>query len=261
MTVYKSLHSGGDECTRRRAIVRLYPDSSYVDQYYTNEQDDIPVALENAFGKLLSADAVSYYDIQVIDTSQVDYPKVRPSSISEAQDEFESYLTTGWKNGTGQNLKNRIGAHMLVHSEGCNTDVAGGEAADYCPDRPSAFKQGVMAWTGAACSGFDGLQRNSAIQEAVHQFVRFGQILGSSLVDGAETKYFEHRLGEVRDWKVTPMLTYHANESDQYGEGTCDGDGTQMDGYDQRLTDCTIEAVRQVSNNQCNGQQPKPDNC
>ena len=139
-------------------------------------------------------------------------------------------------------------------------NTAGGELADTC-NNPSAFKRGVMAFTGAACGGFDGLQRNSAIQEVLHGFIRFSQIEESALVGGGGSNYDEHRLGEVRDWEVTPMLTYHANESDQYNEGQCDGDGTTMDGYDQRLTDCTIEAVRQVANNQCNGQQSKPDDC
>ncbi len=260
MSGYTSLHERGDKCTRRRAYIRLYPNTSYEENYYLSKSDDIPSAIDGAFSSLLSADAVTYYNVQRMNSSSVSYPDLRFSDKDEMKDKFESYLETGYKNGIGQNLKNRTGIHMLVHSEGCDLSTAGGEHADDC-DSPSAFNRGVMAFTGAACSTFDGLQRNSAIQEPVHGFIRFSQIKGSALVGGSSSTYDEHRLGEVRDRKVTPMLTYHANESDQYGAGTCDGDGTQMDGYDQRLTDCTIEAVRQTSNNQCNGQQPKPDNC
>lgn len=260
MSVYKSLHTGGDVCTTRRAYIRLYPNTSYEDTYYVGKDDDIPSAIDGAFSTLLSADAVSYYDVQRAQSSAISYPDISFSSKDELRDKFRSYLETGSENGTGQNLKDMIGIHMLVHSEGCDLGTAGGEHADYCDD-PSAFKRGVMAFTGAACGGFDGLQRNSAIQEPLHGFIRFGQIEETALVGGSTSISHEHRLGEVRDREVTPMLTYHANESDQYGEGTCDGDGTQFEAYDQRLTDCTIEAVRQVANNQCNGQQSKPDDC
>ncbi|MEZ3143212.1 hypothetical protein [Halobaculum sp. MBLA0143] len=119
MNIYKPLYNGGDECTKKRAYIRLYPNTSYEDTYYVRKGDDIPSAIDGAFSTLLSADAVSYYDVQRAQSSAISYPDISFSGTDDLRSKFRSYLETGSENGTGQNLKDMNGIHMLVHSEGC----------------------------------------------------------------------------------------------------------------------------------------------
>lgn len=261
MSLYERQYNGGIECTKKRVYVRIYPNTSQQDDYWTQPSDDIPQAIDGACSQLLNSNCISYYEVQKADMSELNYPDISFEDFIDIEDKFGSYLTQGWKNGAGTNLKDYIGVHLLVHGEGCNDTVAGAEYADDCND-PSAFSRGVLASTGTACSLNEGLRKNSAIQETVHCLVRFDYsgISGTSLVGGSTSVYDEHRLGEVRQNEVSPMLTYHSNESDQYGKGDCDGDGSSKDAYEQDLTNCTIKAVNRTADNQC-VEQNYPDGC
>lgn len=258
---YDGKYTDGKECSVRRAYIFLYPNTQRVENYWIDKGDDIPTAIDGAFSQLLNDGAITYYELKRADMSSMDYPDLDFTDTDDLRNKFDPYLKKGYKNGTGRNLKDHIGIHMLVHYGGCNLNTAGGEHADDCGD-PSAFERGVMAFTGSACSAFSGLRKNSAIQEPVHGFINYDKaVKGTSLVPDGDGPYDEHRLGEVIDGEVTPMLTYHHNESSLYGEGKCDGDGTTKDGYRQRLTPCTEDAVERTAKNLCNGQQPLPDSC
>ncbi|PSQ49207.1 hypothetical protein BRD15_03890 [Halobacteriales archaeon SW_6_65_15] len=267
---FNSLHSGGDECTTERAYIMLHPNTSYEEDSFLQSSDDIPTALDGAFSQLLNANAISYYEISILDTSVANYPDFSDLTNNNIDDKFKAYLTTdsSQDNGTGTNLKNYNGLHLLVHSAGCNEDICGGEYADdVCGDEGqeySAFSRGVMGWTGAECNTHSGMRKNSAIQEVVHGFIRYKGIDYQDLChdDSTPTTYLEHRLGKVDKYgRITPMLTYHDDESNLVNAGKCDGYSAN-DNYDftQTLTSCTETAVKQSANRMCISQ-TKPDYC
>lgn len=247
---------GGYECSKKRMYVMLYPNTSY-EEGFLESGDDIPSAIHDAMQQLESYGSISYYSLDRFDTSNYNYPDLNISTWEDIRDGFRSFLEDGSKNGTGTNLKNGyIGSHLLVHSEGCSADdsIAAYEASDSCSDNSSAFSRGVMSWTGSECNLDSGLRKNSAIQEPLHTFIRYEDIEGihdlTNDNDGTIRRFEEHRLGEVSDFDVTPLLTYHADE-DPREKGDCDGDGTSVDGHTQQLTWCTKEAVKLTADNQC----------
>lgn len=272
-TYYNTLHYGGSECTTERAYVMIYPNTSYEEDHFLNASDDIPSAIDGALSQLESASAISYYSVDLLDTSECNYPDLQDISNSDdIRTKFQNYLTTPSKNGSGTNLKDQYGLHLFVHSNGCTENIAGGEVADkgcYTDTDgdgdydSSAFSRGVMGWTGAECQLSSGLRKNSAIQETIHGFIRYNAIDYETLCgdSGSPNLYNEHRLGESRYGTVSPLLTYHADEDDQYHQGKCDGVGsTRQDSYTQTLTDCTVTAVDQTTNSICVSQN-KPSWC
>lgn len=265
---YNDLDSGGSACTTKRAHVMIYPNSSYEEDYFLQPSDDIPTALDGAFNQLLNANSITHYDIDILDTSVAEYPGFdNLEDSSDIDTKFRNYLTDGSSsgNGTGTNLKNYIGVHLLVHTSGCNENIAGGEAADgLCSsDYLSGFSRGVMGWTGSECNTHDGMRKNSAIQEVVHGFIRYNGIDYEDLCNDPDGNHYrEHRLGKVNRYgRITPMLTYHDDESDLVNAGKCDGYSAN-DNYDftQTLTSCTETAVEQSANRMCISQ-TQPSYC
>lgn len=227
--------------------------------FLSQSSDDIPTALDGAFNQLLNANAISYYDIDILDTSVENYPDLSDLTQENIGDKFKAYLTTdsSQDNGTGTNLKDYKGLHLFVHSSGCNDDICGGEYADDpCGDtKYSAFSRGVMGWTGSECNTHSGMRKNSAIQEVVHGFIRYKGIDYQDLChdDSSPNTYLEHRLGKVNEYgRITPMLTYHDDESQLVEEGKCEGySGNDNYDFTQTLTSCTETAVEQSANRMC----------
>lgn len=267
---YDNLHEGGSECTTERAYIMIYPNTSYEEDHFLQSSDDIPTALDGAFNQLLNANVISYYDISILDTSVAKYPDFSNLTDRDTiEKKFQNYLTTdsSQDNGTGTNLKDYKGLHLFVHSSGCNQGMAGGEYADdKCGDSEySAFSRGVMGWTGAECNTHDGMRKNSAIQEVVHGFIRYKGIDRQDLCHDSSNPAKisrEHRLGKVNKYgRITPMLTYHDNESDIVKEGKCEGySGNDNYDFTQTLTSCTETAVEQSANRMCINQ-TEPDYC
>lgn len=252
---YHTQYSQGSTCDgNERMYVMLYPNTS---NEYSNcgQGTDITSPLNNACDQLYDAGSVVYYDMSRFHAKDYNYPKVNTSSRNKISTEFEAFLTDGSKNGTGDNLKDIRGCHMLVHSDSCSTDTAGGEANDDC-NYPTAFSRGTMAWTGL-CSD-TGLRQNSSIQECLHQFIRAYQsnvhnLLGDGDGDGDVDHYDEHTLGIIDSYDdVTPMLTYHGEEFTE--AGNCKRSSDTVYGYNQTLTSCTEDAVYYTANDQCNPQ-------
>lgn len=254
-TYYHVQYSQGNTCDgNERAYVMLYPNTS---NEYSNcgVGTDITSPLNSAFDQLYDARSIVYYDISRFHAKDYNYPNVDTSTRNNISTEFEAFLTDGSKNGTGENLKDIRGCHMLVHGDSCSTDTAGGEYNDDC-NSPTAFSRGTMAWTGL-CSD-TGLRQNSSIQECLHQFVRAYQsnvqgLLGDGDGDGDVDHYDEHTLGIIDSYDdVTPMLTYHGEEFSK--AGTCERSSNTVYGYNQTLTSCTEDAVYYTANDQCNPQ-------
>lgn len=253
---YHNQYKQGDTCNgNERMYVMLYPNTS---SEYSNcgEGSDVTSPLDSACNQLYYNGSVVYYSISRFHADDYNYPNVDTSSRSNISSEFEEFLTDGSKNGTGDNLKDIRGCHMLVHGDSCSTSTAGGEGGhDDCDSGGCAFSRGTMAWTGL-CSD-TGLRKNSSIQEALHQFIRAYQssvqdLLGDGDEDGDVDHYDEHTLGIIDSYDVTPMLTYHGEEFTK--AGTCKRSTDTVYGYDQTLTTCTEDAVYYTANDQCNPQ-------
>jgi len=249
-------YSNGDTCTdNRRMYVMLYPNTS---TEYSNcgSGTTTTSALHGACDQLYYANSVSYYDISRFKAKDYEYPKVDTSSRDNISTQFEAFLTDGSKNGTGENLKDIRGCHLLVHGDNCSTDTAGGEKNDLCSDDGTAFSRGVMMWTGLCTK--TGQRKNSAIQETLHSFIRgldddVKPLLGDGNDNGAIDAGDEHTLGIINSSnEVTPMLTYHGEEFTKAGD--CERKSDTVDAYKQTLTSCTEDAVYETSIDQCNSQ-------
>lgn len=259
-TYYDILYSNGDRCNgNERMYVMLYPNTA---SEFSNcgPGTHVTSPLQDACDQLYYANSVVYYDISRFKADSYNYPNVDTSSRDNISTEFENFLTNGNNNGTGMNLKDIRGCHMLVHGDPCSVYTAGGEAHDTCNSGGTAFSRGTMAWTGL-CGTADrlGLRKNSSIQECIHQFIRANDsdirqpLLGDGDNDGVVTSYDEHSLGVINSsQEVTPMLTYHGEEFQKAGE--CKRSSDTVDGYEQTLTSCTEEAVSETSHDQCNPQ-------
>lgn len=233
----------------------LYPNSA---SEYSNcgAGTNVTTPLQGACDQLYYANSVSYYDISRFQAENYNYPEVDTSSRDAISTGFKNFLTDGSRNGTGTNLKDIRGCHLLVHGDNCTTSTSGGEKHDLCSDGGTAFSRGVMMWTGL-CSN-TGLRKNSAIQETIHSFIRaldddvkneLGDGNNNGIIDAGD----EHTLGVVTSSKyVTPMLTYHVDEFTEAGE--CKRKSDMVDGYRQTLTSCTEDAVYKTSIDQCDPQ-------
>lgn len=256
VSYYHTQYSQGSTCDgNQRAYVMLYPNTS---NEYSNcgSGSNVTSPLDGAFDQLYTAGSIVYYDISRFHAKDYKFPNVDTSSYSKISTQFENLLTDGDKNGTGTNLKNIRGCHMLVHSDNCTTDTAGGEKHDTCNSGGTAFSRGVMMWTGL-CSD-TGLRKNSSIQECIHAFIRglddqVKPLLGDGNGDGIINSPDEHTLGVIDSYdNVSPLLTYHGEEFTKAGD--CKRSSDTVNGYDQTLTSCTEDAVYYTANDQCNPQ-------
>lgn len=245
---YEPMYSDDQYCGDDAARVMVYPNSSYA----RDECDyggKISSSLQDAFDQLTSYGSIWNYTICMFDVDKYGYPKIDDSDLS---DNFEDWLTTSYKNNTGDNLYDNIGIHLLVYSASCSHNTAGGEHADggdkWCDDEDywSAFSTGVKAWTPVTC--FNDLDKNSAIQETIYGFIQYREI-DSSLMGGDVSTSGEHKLGHVQGTELTPMLSYH--EDTARDQGHCDGDDTNFQSYTQDLTSCTKKAVEQTRKRGC----------
>lgn len=246
MTNYTDLYSdGGSDAPDRPMYIYLYPNTS--DEYSNcSKYSDIASGIYHAQSQLYNWDSVDFYKLKRYESG---YPGL--SSDDDLVRDFRNWLQDGDANGAGYDLYAAKGAHVLVHGFSCSTSTAGGEFADDC-DSPSAFKRGVVAYTGTC--GDSGLRKNSAIQEPIHGFIEFRyEPVYSMTTYDPDTDYpstgEEHELGEIRDYNISPMLTYHTDEYTNSGD--CSGDGTYATGYTQNLTGCTKTAVKETGNRTC----------
>lgn len=248
MADYTELYGdGGLDAPDRPMYIYLYPNT---DSEYNNcmKGNDIVDAVYDAQTQLFNGGSVDLYKLKRYESG---YPEL--TTNDDLVTDFRSWLKNedGYSNGAGYNLYGAKGIHLLVHGFSCSTSTAGGEFADNC-DSPSAFKRGVIAYTGTC--GDTGLRKNSAIQEPVHGFIefRYDQVYNMTTYDPSSdypNTGKEHELGAIRDYRISPMLTYHTNEYTNAGD--CDGDGTGATGYTTNLTGCTKSAVKKTGNRTC----------
>lgn len=251
----------------RRMHVTLYPNEP-ADAPACRPGSPVLAAIEDAADQLYDADAVSYYRLARF-TPERDahsYPRL---AMDQLHNQFEDYLEgteefsdaswcAGGESGDAGcgDLRRYRGVHLLVHGHGLGTRLANAASVDCEHNGGTAFSRGTAAWTGAGPRLRDGLVRNSAIQETVHEFVRAGYEPVTGMIcdangNGEREPYEEHTLGRITTrGSVTPMLTYHVHEHRgcRYPEREWDGS------YTQRLTDRTKRAVALTARNQCRPQ-------
>lgn len=259
--IYDTVYSRGDGySTDNPMAIRLYPNEALED--YTVESGGIvSTTLRDMCDTIYDNTPVDYYRIAMLDVSEYNRPGIGSSQTNSA-DCFNDWLTGSGcsdanSNNTGENLKSYVGCHLLVHRDECSLDYAGGEGgADSCGGSGgSAFDVGRSSFTPVTCS--DAKNKCSARQEVLHQFIRYKDtdppVYDLTNGDGSD-HLREHALGEIRNEKVTPMLTYHVDNdfgTNYVGVGDCDGDGTTRSGWNPTLTSCTIEAVNRTVQDQC----------
>lgn len=268
---YHEQAGNGDPCNgTRRMFIYLYPNTSD-ELEYTKSPSPIVEGLASAGDQLYSHNACTYFQVARFhsEKSGYNYPEVSKDNI---ETEFQEFLQNeeDSENGTGSDLYSTRGCHLLVHDFGCNTSLASGEAGtDKCEwdNGGAAWSRGCMAWTSATCSrDYDNLQaRNSAIQEALHYFIRGCEDSIESAYDleGCDTHCVgaEHALGKITegnlapDEKATPLLTYHEDENANCGKckSSESWDNNYM-AYTDQLTSCTKDAIADTGNDQCNPQ-------
>lgn len=257
----------GDCSGNNIAAVWLYANNSTINSN-CDTGSEITTALDNVMTRLENDGRISAYTIQRYksDRDDLNYPRVDVKDsdgdgnyTDDIFEQFNDFLTNGNNdgNGSGFNLKNKIGVHLLVHDSGCSQMRAGAEgigikecSSDFSKStRYTAFSQGGMATTGV-CNNV-GLRRNSAIQEVLHLFIRNDQDNVSSLY-GSED---EHSLGWVDPYQIlSPMLTYHVDDNEPAGD--CKRDTDTIDGYTDYITTCTSKAVGRTANEQCDPNDP-----
>lgn len=274
-TVYED---GSKNSSSRDFIVRLYPNTS-------SETGDVKSggvaaeALVNVANQLKNAGVIDYYHILRWRYEDHGYPNISSSDgndpgvgncfIPWMEDDENELNTLGCTGGNTENgesspyyLRDWKGVHLLVHSIDCPRYTYDGQLNDYAGANEnidykssSAFNTAVCSHTTVSCS--DDLSRASAIQETLHQFIRYGESGSSTetavynLCDSTSDSFYdEHRLGQVESGYVTPLLTYHANESSQNGEGDCDATSSSIYGFKDQVTQCTIDALEVTVNNE-----------
>ncbi|MGM0591176.1 MAG: hypothetical protein ACQETI_06005 [Halobacteriota archaeon] len=266
MAQFVSLVESGERCTRRRIHVSLYPNTPDEEAAVASDADIVD-ALGTALQSLLEHDAITYFELERFEGDEGSYPGLTYAESGFIGD-FLDWLEDPEVNGTGTNLYNRLGVHLLVYrndDQPCDYSHANAEYADDCSGgtNPSAFDRGVAAYTPVGCTETDAvdLQKNSAIHEVLHPFISHKHPAVESLIDCDNSvescNIAEHALGEIRDGEVTPMLTYHVD--DVANRGVCRGDGTDPTGYRTSLTVCTKDAVASTSTD-CTAQ-PLPEDC
>lgn len=261
MAMWKEISSGGSKSNGAEMYIRLYP--NYGGQYGNCSSGSyITSTLTSAMNQLLNWDSIGYYQLSRFNVSDYNYPEVDASSgWSTIANEFEDFLKNS--NGTGDNLKNAIGAHTLIHGGGCSHNDGTAsyedmESNDLDCSSYSSFTVGRMAWSGV-CSDI-GLREASAVQEPLHTFIRWHHpSVKSMLGDHDENddiwRYDEHSLGKVNyDGYITPMLTYHQGDwSDNASsyKSDCQDDTSLIYGYTANLTSCTKRAVDYITSDLC----------
>ena len=260
---YIQLAERGDPSTSGKDMhIRLYPNTPDQDPYCTNDSNKTHLidAMKSAMDQLYNWGAITYYKLSRFDVSFYNYPDLTQSEgefddYYAIKSAFQSYLES--ENGTGTNLLSAYkGAHTLIHGQGCDTTLASGSNSGDCNDS-SSFHTGMMAWTGATCSGDKALAGNSAIQEPLHSFITtldpdVKPMLGDDDGDSETSigQYDEHSLGHLdSSADVSPLLTYHWSEFPDKGD--CQDQASIKSGYTQTLTWCTKDAVEGTYTKDC----------
>ncbi|MEZ3145371.1 hypothetical protein [Halobaculum sp. MBLA0143] len=272
-SIYHTVTDGGDECAdNRRAYVRLYPNSSSVEQYVQDTSSTLVSALQTALEELLAHGAINYYKIYRFHADDYYYPCV--STDGDIGGAFREFLDGSASpgcpnpNGTGDDLFSVIGAHTLVHNGECKTEEVSGGAGDDCGSSTegSAFSTGRMCWTSATCSTQSSKVKAGAVQEPLHQFIMWTHPdVKSRLYDhdgGGIDHIDEHSLGRINSaYEVTPMLAYHELEFDP--SETCNGSASDYgDTYTASLSECTKKAVEDIAyDSTCNDQPTLEGGC
>lgn len=226
---------------------------------------DAAYALKDACEDLLGP-AIDYYKIRSWDTDKKkpDFPSNRIGLDGEwIGDRFIDFLEGN--NGTGDNVKNLTGAHLLIHDRGGENQWGGcehqeneyhGGGAGAEATSMTGFNEGLAAWA-PYCPYNKSLGKAAAIQETLHQFIDH---------DHAKTQECS---GYIRDHSAgtlncratyydyvcycTPMLAYHWDDEDSHSEDpdcVCPRDvEKEPDGYTTDLTSCTIESVEETAEN------------
>lgn len=240
--------------------ILLYPNKSG-QKNYAKSGSIITNALKNSCEQLLASDSITHYKIQRFKVDEYNYPELSDSELKSPciLDYLKSSSTDTCdsinENGTGDDLTGVIGCHTIIHDYDCTTgNVAAGGGSEDCTDG-SAFSQARTAWTSVNCRD-DSLTRSSVIQEPLHQYILasdpdFQDLVSDCDNDGEITYREEHALGKIwpSDREVSPLLTYHADE-EEFNCGDCKT-GSLYSGWDQRLTQCTKDAVRSLAKDPC----------
>lgn len=243
MSKYDHLYSNGCPGDKDMYIM-LYPNTNNEDD---NVQSNVEItnALHDALEDIYYDSQITYYEIKRFKADTYTHPGCRTDTRDNLSSDFDSWLKDGNKNGTGDDLHNIRGAHVLVHDGDCVQSLAGGEVNNNCGE--TAFSVGSKAWT-PVCLG-NAKKKCSAIQETLHQFINeddsdVQKLLGSSSD--------EHVLGKINDRaQATPMMTYHGDESSKRQEGDCQGINQKPSGYKPQITRCTMEGIGRTAEDGC----------
>lgn len=247
MSYYETVSTGGDSCDPQWMSVHLYPYDAVRGTCQQNGK--VITALETALDALISYGSADYYEIRRFKTETYNPPdSVNPTSGTEF--EFKDYLQNN--NGTNEDLYTRVGVHELIHTDqnACDEDSdgyapagAGGEGSG-----SSAFVDPLVSWS-PVCDYNDGLTKNAAIQECLHQFIDIDM---DDPYTGSDDD--QHSLGKVTEFNnegyTTPLLTYHWDEpKSEVGEGDCpsDTEDRYAHGHFQTPTPCTKKAIRDTA--------------
>ena len=267
MGMYNTVYYGGDyQDGDRDMIIQLYPNFPGQLDSVNQKGTTITEPLKQACEELLNYNSIDYYKIEWfnVEWDDYNYPEIERNDDDNGNDvnwggEFWNYLKNERQygdpnNGTGSDLTQLRGVHYLVHDWDCEAGLVGGYEGTYsCEGSGStAFTTGYAMWTSDTCLPND-LERNSAIQEALHPFILENEAYYDGDGDGTPlyNKNDEHSAGEITSQdRITPMVTYHTNEDDVVGEGECAANG-DFDGYTQYLTWCTKKAVKRTASLDC----------
>lgn len=235
--------------------VYLYPVSSVVST--CQESGKVTNGLVNALEELVSFGSIDYYEILRFKTGIYNPPdNIDPTGNTDY--EFKEYLKSENNesdqnnNGTGENLYSQNGVHQLIHDNqnACDEDSEGYAPAGANAEgrTTSAFSQGLVAWS-PVCNYNDGLTKNAAAQECLHEFINPSH---DDQWTGQDDD--QHSLGKVISFNtsdiVTPLLTYHWDDSkSEVGEGACPStnDNRYASSHTQNPTECTKKAVKETA--------------
>ncbi|USZ68631.1 hypothetical protein NGM10_02550 [Halorussus salilacus] len=263
MSNRETVASGGCFCDgsdTRRAFLYLYPNESAVDGD-VSEDGRVVNAIEGAMDVFVSNDCLDYYEIVKYTGGPMNL------SYEEGSDEIDTAHNFGdkfssWLDSSSDNMfPDYRGLHYGV-SDGF--DHAGGPSVNWYSNNGynfdptevghTAFKEALWMMLGTKSDNSD-LIRSFSIQEPLHGFIssKLSEQNGLTTDDGF---HGDHQLGKVYEWggsgeygATSPMATLWADDTDdQAYDGQCTSDQSWQGKYDQLMTDCTLQAMRDTAN-------------
>lgn len=221
MASYTTLSSGGDSSTSGPEMyVYLYPNESEEDDEC---EDEIHAAIDDNLSDLLNKGVINYYEIYI----SYAHPSLDESDISMFRSQFTDWL--------GSRLDYK-GIHVGVAD---GFDDANGQDVEGS-DCQTGFSTGTHAVVGTSAS--QDKYTNYAVQEPMHNVIRYDLPKVQDLIHPDGTKMHEHDLGNIDVYqRVTPLATLY--ESTHADHGDCATPEDWNGNYRSLITSCTVDAV------------------